>query len=114
VGTENLSSVKSHLVGQGRATLAACHGLAQSLIETLTRKKARQGPAYPPSHREKTRRRFGHSIRPQRRETIAAPATPSTRAAPVDKSMQRPFTNGPRSFIRTVTLRPVECEVTMT
>jgi hypothetical protein len=51
---------------------------------------------------------------PQRRETIAIPATPSARAAPVDKSMQRPFTNGPRSFIRTVTLRPVECEVTVT
>jgi hypothetical protein len=49
----------------------------------------------------------------QRRETIAVPAIPSTRAAPVDKSMQRPFTNGPRSFIRTVTLRPVECEVTV-
>jgi hypothetical protein len=32
----------------------------------------------------------------------------------VDKSMQRPFTNGPRSLIRTVTLRPVECEVTVT
>jgi hypothetical protein len=48
------------------------------------------------------------------RETLAIPANPSTRAAPVDKSMQRPFTNGPRSFIRTVTLRPVECEVTVT
>ena len=51
---------------------------------------------------------------PQSRETIAVPAMPSTRAAPVDRSMHRPFTNGPRSFIRTVTLRPVECEVTVT
>jgi len=50
----------------------------------------------------------------QRRETIAVPPMPSTRAAPVDRSMHRPFTNGPRSFIRTVTLRPVECEVTVT
>jgi hypothetical protein len=45
---------------------------------------------------------------------IAVPAMPSTRAAPLDKSMQRPFTKGPRSFIRTVTPRPVECEVTVT
>jgi hypothetical protein len=51
---------------------------------------------------------------PQRRETIAVPLKPSTRAAPVDRSMHRPFTNGPRSFIRTVTLRPVEWEVTVT
>jgi hypothetical protein len=51
---------------------------------------------------------------PQRRETIAVPPMPSTRAAPVDKSMHRPFTNGPRSFIRTVTLRPLECKVTVT
>ncbi len=50
----------------------------------------------------------------QRRETIAVPSMPSTRAAPVDRSMHRPFTNGPRSFIRTVTLRPFECEVTVT
>jgi hypothetical protein len=50
----------------------------------------------------------------QRRETIAVPPMPSTRAAPVDRSMHRPFTNGPRSFIRTVTLRPVKCEVTVT
>jgi hypothetical protein len=28
--------------------------------------------------------------------------------------MQRPFTKGPRSLIRTVTLRPLECEVTVT
>ena len=28
--------------------------------------------------------------------------------------MHRPFTNGPRSFIRTLTLRPVECDVTVT
>jgi hypothetical protein len=39
---------------------------------------------------------------------------PITRAAPMDESMQRPFTNGPRSFIRTVTLRPVDREVTAT
>ena len=52
--------------------------------------------------------------RRQRRETIVIPARPSTRAAPLDKSIQRPFTKGPRSFIRTVTLRPVECEVTVT
>jgi hypothetical protein len=51
---------------------------------------------------------------PQSRETIAVPLKPSTRAAPVDRSMHRPFTNGPRSFIRTVTLRPVEWEVTVT
>jgi hypothetical protein len=50
----------------------------------------------------------------QRRENIAIPLMPSTRAAPVDRSMHRPFTNGPRSFIRTVTLRPVEWEVTVT
>jgi hypothetical protein len=55
-----------------------------------------------------------HLCSPQRRETIAVPAMPSTRAAPVDRSMHRPFTNGPRSLIRTVTLRPVECEVTVT
>src|SRR5262245_21032613 len=48
------------------------------------------------------------------RETFAVPAKPSTRAAPVDSSMHRPFTNGPRSLIRTVTLRPLECEVTVT
>jgi hypothetical protein len=47
-------------------------------------------------------------------ETVSVPAIPSARAAPVDKSMQRPFTNGPRSLIRTVTLRPLECEVTVT
>jgi hypothetical protein len=50
----------------------------------------------------------------QSRETIAVPVTPITRAAPVDRSMHRPFTNGPRSLIRTVTLRPFECEVTVT
>jgi hypothetical protein len=32
----------------------------------------------------------------------------------LDRSMHRPFTNGPLSFIRTMTLRPVECEVTVT
>jgi hypothetical protein len=50
----------------------------------------------------------------QSRETIAVPPMPSARAAPVDRSMHRPFTNGPRSLMRTVTLRPVECEVTVT
>ena len=50
----------------------------------------------------------------QRRETTAVPSMPSARAAPFDRSMHRPFTNGPRSFMRTVMLRPVECEVTMT
>src|SRR5215212_979709 len=57
---------------------------------------------------------FSMAHLPQRRETIAVPPMPSTRAAPVDRSMHRPFTNGPRSFIRTVTLRPVEWEVTVT
>jgi hypothetical protein len=58
--------------------------------------------------------RFARACRDQRRETVVVPPMPSARAAPVDRSMHRPFTNGPRSFIRTVTLRPVECEVTVT
>ena len=45
---------------------------------------------------------------------MSRPAIPSARAAPVDRSMQRPFTKGPRSLTRTVTLRPLECEVTVT
>ena len=55
-----------------------------------------------------------HGSQSQRRETIAVPSKPSTRAAPLDRSMHRPLTNGPRSFIRTVTLRPVEWDVTVT
>jgi hypothetical protein len=50
----------------------------------------------------------------QRSDTIVVPPMPSTRAAPLDRSMHRPLTNGPRSFIRTVTARPVEYEVTVT
>lgn len=41
-------------------------------------------------------------------------AMPSARAAPDDRSMQRPLMNGPRSLIRTVTLRPLLWEVTVT
>ena len=32
---------------------------------------------------------------------------PSCLAAPRDKSRKRPFTNGPRSLMRTTTLRPL-------
>ena len=46
----------------------------------------------------------GPTVRPQLSDTFSRPAIPSARAAPVDKSMQRPFTKGPRSLIRTVTL----------
>lgn len=52
--------------------------------------------------------------RTQRRETFSRSAIPNARAAPVDRSMQRPFTNGPRSLTRTVTLRPLDCEVIVT
>jgi hypothetical protein len=54
------------------------------------------------------------AIRSHSTETIAVPLMPSTRAAPLDRSMHRPFTKGPRSFIRTVTVRPVDCDVTVT
>ena len=47
-------------------------------------------------------------------KTFSRSAIPSARAAPVDRSMQRPFTNGPRSLTRTLTLRPLDCEVTVT
>jgi hypothetical protein len=45
---------------------------------------------------------------------MAVPVIPITLAAPVDKSIQRPFTKGPRSLIRTVTLRPLVRDVTVT
>lgn len=54
------------------------------------------------------------AVIPQCSDTRPIPLIPITRAAPLDRSMHRPFTNGPRSFIRTVTLRPVEYEVTVT
>lgn len=46
--------------------------------------------------------------------TRATPPMPIARAAPVLRSMQRPFTNGPRSLIRTVTDRPLARLVTRT
>lgn len=51
---------------------------------------------------------------PQLRETRSVPPMPSACAAPVDRSIQRPFTKGPRSLIRTVTLRPLFWDVTVT
>ena len=53
-------------------------------------------------------------VRTQLSDTFSRPAIPSARAALVDKSMQRPFTKGPRSLIRTVTLRPLFWDVTVT
>ena len=38
------------------------------------------------------------------------PLMPIARAAPVDRSMQRPLKKGPRSLIVTVTLRPLLTE----
>jgi hypothetical protein len=40
--------------------------------------------------------------------TRAVPPIPIAFAAARDRSMQRPRTNGPRSVIRTVTLRPLQ------
>jgi hypothetical protein len=56
----------------------------------------------------------GNELRSVEGDPYSVPAMPSACAAPVDRSIQRPFTNGPRSLIRTVTLRPLLCDVTVT
>ena len=45
---------------------------------------------------------------------VPGPITPISRAAARERSMMRPFTNGPRSLIRTRTVREVSMFCTST